>query len=134
MPCPPPTHIVMSPVVLSCQSRLLSIVFCRRAPVMPNGWPTAMAHSRSRITHTIARMEAAGYVVRGTTPEDGRGVVATMTETGYELLVKAAPCHVESVRRNLVDLVPAADFAAVGRVFDRVADHLVNRHPESEIR
>ena len=94
----------------------------------------AMAHSRSRITHTIARMEAVGYVVRGTTPEDGRGVVATMTETGYELLVKAAPCHVESVRRNLVDLVPAADFAAVGRVFDRVADHLVNRHPESEIR
>ena len=94
----------------------------------------AMAHSRSRITHTIARMEAAGYVVRGTTPEDGRGVVATMTETGYELLVKAAPCHVESVLRNLVDLVPAADFAAVGRVFDRVADHLVNRHPESEIR
>ena len=29
---------------------------------------------------------------------------------------------------------PAADFAAVGRVFDRVADHLVTRHPESEIR
>jgi hypothetical protein len=41
---------------------------------------------------------------------------------------------VESVRRNLVDLVPRADFAAVGRVFDAVADHLVTRHPESEIR
>jgi DNA-binding MarR family transcriptional regulator len=94
----------------------------------------AMAHSRSRVTHTVARMEAAGYVTRGTTPEDGRGVVATMTEQGYELLVKAAPCHVESVRRNLVDLVPGADFAAVGRVFDAVADHLVTRHPESEIR
>ena len=94
----------------------------------------AMAHSRSRVTHTIARMEATGYVTRGTTPEDGRGVVATMTEAGWELLVKAAPCHVESVRRNLVDLVPAADFEAVGRVFDRVADHLVTRHPESEIR
>ncbi|WP_439936672.1 MarR family winged helix-turn-helix transcriptional regulator [Nocardia sp. N13] len=94
----------------------------------------AMAHSRSRVTHTVARMEAVGYVTRGTTPEDGRGVVATMTEKGYELLVKAAPCHVESVRRNLVDLVPRADFAAVGRVFDAVADHLVTRHPESEIR
>ena len=34
----------------------------------------------------------------------------------------------------VVDLVPAEDFAAVGRVFDRVSDHLVNRHPESEIR
>ncbi len=31
------------PVDLSCQSRLLIIVFCRRAPVMPNGWPTAIA-------------------------------------------------------------------------------------------
>ena len=82
----------------------------------------------------VARMEAVGYVTRGTTPEDGRGVVATMTDMGYDLLVRAAPCHVESVRRNIVDLVPAEDFAAVGRVFDRVADHLVNRHPESEIR
>lgn len=94
----------------------------------------AMAHSRSRVTHTVARMEGAGYVTRGTTPEDGRGVVATMTEAGYDLLVRAAPCHVESVRRNVVDLVPAEDFAAVGRVFDTVADHLVARHPESEIR
>ena len=94
----------------------------------------AMAHSRSRITHTVARMEAVGYITRGTTPEDGRGVVATMTPAGYELLVKAAPCHVESVRRNMVDLVPEADFAAVGRVFDSVSDHLVTRHPESELR
>ena len=94
----------------------------------------AMAHSRSRITHTVARMEAVGYITRGTTPEDGRGVVATMTPAGYELLVKAAPCHVESVRRNLVDLVEPDDFAALGRVFDAVADHLVTRHPESEIR
>ena len=94
----------------------------------------AMAHSRSRVTHTVARMEAAGFITRGTTPEDGRGVVATMTPQGYELLVRAAPCHVESVRRNLVDLVPDADLAAVGRVFNSVADHLVTRHPESEIR
>ena len=37
MPWPPPTHMVIRPVVLSCQSRLLSMVFCRRAPVMPKG-------------------------------------------------------------------------------------------------
>ena len=94
----------------------------------------SMAYSRSRVTHTVARMENAGYVTRGTTPEDGRGVVATMTDTGHALLVRAAPCHVESVRRNMVDLVSAEDFIAVGRVFDAVADHLVMRHPESEIR
>ena len=94
----------------------------------------AMAHSRSRVTHTVARMETAGYIVRGTTPEDGRGVVATMTDKGHDLLVSAAPGHVESVRRNMVDLVDATEFLALGRVFDKVSDHLVTRHPESEIR
>jgi DNA-binding MarR family transcriptional regulator len=94
----------------------------------------AMAHSRSRVTHTVARMEKAGYIARNASPEDGRGVVAELTATGLELLQQAAPRHVEGVRRNLVDLVPAEDFAALGRVFDGVADHLVTRHPESEIR
>ncbi len=94
----------------------------------------ALAHSRSRVTHTVARMEALGYITRSTTPEDGRGVVATMTEQGHQLLVRAAPCHVESVRRNLVDLVSDDDFAAMGRVFNTVADHLVTQHPESEMR
>ena len=35
----------------------------------------ALAHSRSRVTHTVARMEKAGLVARSATPEDGRGIV-----------------------------------------------------------
>src|SRR5689334_23809018 len=34
----------------------------------------AMCHSRSRVTHTIARMERAGLVTRGASDTDGRGV------------------------------------------------------------
>ena len=94
----------------------------------------ALAHSRSRVTHTITRMERAGLVVRSTSPEDGRGVVATMTEKGYSLLVRVAPMHVNGVREHLVDLVSPEDFAAVGRVMNAVADHLVAAHPEMEIR
>ena len=40
----------------------------------------ALAHSRSRVTHTITRMERAGLVTRSSSPEDGRGVVASMTD------------------------------------------------------
>lgn len=94
----------------------------------------ALAHSRSRVTHTIDRMERAGYVVRGTTPEDGRGIVATMTDKGYDLLREAAPVHVEGVRSYLVDQVDAADFAALGRAMDAVTDHLISAHPEMDIR
>src|SRR6476660_3268740 len=46
----------------------------------------AMAHSRSRVTHTVKRMESAGLVERADATEDGRGVVCRMTEQGYERL------------------------------------------------
>ena len=94
----------------------------------------ALAHSRSRVTHTITRMEKDGLVVRSSSPEDGRGVVATMTDRGWDLLTRMAPLHVGGVRDHLVDLVSPEDFAAVGRVMNAVADHLVAGHPEMERR
>jgi DNA-binding MarR family transcriptional regulator len=94
----------------------------------------ALAHSRSRVTHTVARMEAAGLVQRSTSPEDCRGILATMTPKGHDLLVRVAPVHVTGVRDHLVDLVSPEDLAAVGRVFDAVSDHLVAAHPEMEMR
>ncbi len=94
----------------------------------------ALAHSRSRVTHTIARMEKAGLVERTVSPEDGRGILAAMTDKGYELLVRTAPVHVNGVRDHLVDLASAEDLAALGRVMDAVCDHLIAAHPEMEIR
>jgi DNA-binding MarR family transcriptional regulator len=94
----------------------------------------ALAHSRSRVTHTIDRMERAGHVVRGSTPEDGRGIVATMTDAGYALLEEAAPRHVEGVRAYLVDRVDGDDFRALGRAMDAVTDHLIGDHPEMDLR
>jgi len=76
--------------------------------------------SRSRLTHTVARMEAKGLISRLSCPSDRRGVIANLTDAGYELLVKAAPYHVESVRRVLVDPVSKADFTALGRVMQAV--------------
>lgn len=93
-----------------------------------------LAHSRSRVTHTIGRMERAHLVRREQSSEDGRGIVAVMTEEGHALLVRAAPVHVQGVRDHLVDLVSAEDFAAVGRVMNAVADNLVAAHPAREIR
>jgi DNA-binding MarR family transcriptional regulator len=79
-------------------------------------------------------MERAGLVRRSRSDEDGRGIIASLTDQGQDLLVRAAPTHVEGVRDHLVDLADDADLEAVGRVFDAVADHLVAAHPEMEIR
>ena len=95
----------------------------------------AMCHSRSRVTHTITRMERAGLVAREASSSDGRGVVAVMTARGRSVLEQAAPTHVRGVRAHLVDLATPEDFAALGRVFDEVSDRLlVEMPPGSDIR
>jgi len=94
----------------------------------------ALAHSRSRVTHTVTRMEKAGLVYRTSSPEDGRGIVCRLTDQGYDLLVSAAHVHVAGVRDYLVDRVEPADFAALGRVMDAVSDRLIACHPEMDIR
>jgi DNA-binding MarR family transcriptional regulator len=94
----------------------------------------ALAHSRSRVTHTVKRMEHAQLVLRTSSAEDGRGVVCAMTEKGHALLEQMAPTHVNGVRDYLVDLASPEDFEALGRVMNAVADKLVVAHPESEIR
>ncbi|SDL03630.1 transcriptional regulator, MarR family [Nocardioides sp. YR527] len=94
----------------------------------------SLAHSRSRITHTITRMERAGLVERRNSVDDGRGVVATLSDRGFELLREAAPVHVTGVRDYLIDLVSEEDFAALGRVMNAVSDHLISDRPGIEMR
>jgi DNA-binding MarR family transcriptional regulator len=91
----------------------------------------AMSHSRSRVTHTIARMEAAELVVRHASESDRRGVEAVMTDEGRRKLVEAAPTHVRGVRKHLVDIADRSDFAALGRIFNEVSDRLMHDKPKS---
>ena len=89
----------------------------------------AMSHSRSRVTHTIARMEGAGLVRRDASESDGRGVEAVMTDEGRRTLVEAAPTHVRGVRTHLVDVASPSDFSALGRIFNEVSDRLMRGKP-----
>jgi DNA-binding MarR family transcriptional regulator len=94
----------------------------------------SVAHSRSRVTHTIARMEKADLVVRCESPDDGRGVLAALTDHGFEVLEAAAHTHVTGVRRHLVDLASEDDFATLGAVMNAVTDQLIGGHEAMEIR
>lgn len=78
--------------------------------------------SRSRLTHTVARMEKQDLVERMSCGDDRRGVWAHLTPTGFELLRNAAPTHVESVRHIFVEAVNPDDFKAIGRGFQAVLD------------
>jgi DNA-binding MarR family transcriptional regulator len=76
----------------------------------------AVSHSRSRITHTIARLE-----------RDGRGVSAVLTDHGHDVLAQAAHTHVRGVHDYLVARCSREDLAAVGRVLEAVRTGLEGR-------
>ncbi|HRL50046.1 MAG TPA: MarR family transcriptional regulator [Propioniciclava sp.] len=81
---------------------------------------SAARQSRSRLTHTVSRMEKKGLIERAPCPEDRRGVIATLTPEGMDLLIAAAPEHVSSVRDVFVDIVAPEDFSALGRAMAAV--------------
>lgn len=62
-----------------------------------------VSHSRSRLTHTVGRLEKAGYVERTACTMDKRGVNCHLTQAGEEFLRTAAPIHLDGVRRHVID-------------------------------
>jgi DNA-binding MarR family transcriptional regulator len=79
-------------------------------------------HSRSRLSHTISRMEASGWVVREHCDADRRGTWATLTEEGFDVLAEAAKGHVEAVRSALFDPLSEDQVASLGSIMRTVRD------------
>jgi DNA-binding MarR family transcriptional regulator len=83
--------------------------------------------SRSRITHTVGRMEERGLVQREACLDDGRGVLCALTDAGFAVLEAAAPGHVEGVRRAMFDPLTPVDVEALGRALATVREELRRR-------
>jgi DNA-binding MarR family transcriptional regulator len=84
----------------------------------------ATGSSRSRLSHAVARLEESGWIRREDCPTDRRGQVATLTDTGFEKLVAAAPGHVEGVRRHLLDPLAPGQADQLRRISEALLDHL----------
>jgi DNA-binding MarR family transcriptional regulator len=82
--------------------------------------------SRSRLSHTVARLEGAGWVHREVCPSDRRGAFAVLTDAGFDALESAAPVHVESVRTHLFDQLEHHQLDELRAIGERILDHLVS--------
>lgn len=56
-----------------------------------------------RLSHVVRRLEDRGLVGRVPCPEDGRATNARLTHDGWDAIVAAAPGHVTTVRRHVLD-------------------------------
>ncbi len=84
----------------------------------------SVVSSRSRLTHTVARLEREGLVVRRACTRDGRGVECVLTDQGMTTLEAAAHTHVEQVRTHLLDAMTREQFLALGEALGQVSDRL----------
>lgn len=81
--------------------------------------------SPSRITRVVDQMSSVGLVERRR-PEtsDGRSTMAVLTEQGRSALRQAWPHHLESVRTLAFDHLSAEETRTLGRILERLADHV----------
>lgn len=79
-----------------------------------------VVQSRSRLTHTASRLEKRGWVVRESCLDDRRGVELVLTDPGWQAVQDMARVHVASVRRSVIDPVPAPLFKALGEAMDAI--------------
>jgi DNA-binding MarR family transcriptional regulator len=86
--------------------------------------------SLSRLSHVVSKLERRGWVARTPSPHSRRVTLVRLTEDGWQVLVTAAPGHVETVRSLVFEGLEREDVAAL----ERIAGHIVDRIEESRLR
>ena len=80
----------------------------------------ALHWEKSRLSHQLRRMETRGLIGKSSCPEDGRGVVFSLTPHGRDALEAAAPAHVAAVRALFADVLGPERLEALGAAADAV--------------
>jgi DNA-binding MarR family transcriptional regulator len=81
--------------------------------------------SRSRLSHSMSRLESLGWIRREACPSDRRGAFAVLTTEGFAALDEAAPIHVASVRSHLFDLLESEQLEQLRSISERLLEHLI---------
>jgi DNA-binding MarR family transcriptional regulator len=81
--------------------------------------------SRSRLSHSMARLESLGWIRREACQTDRRGAFAILTDAGFAAIEAAAPVHAEGVRAHFFDQLDGEQIEEMGRISMRVLEHLM---------
>jgi DNA-binding MarR family transcriptional regulator len=85
--------------------------------------------SLSRLSHVVSRLEGRGWVVRRPDPDDARATRAVLTDAGYEVVVAAAPGHVEQVRASVFDGLDRSEVPELRQLCEAILGQLEARRP-----
>jgi DNA-binding MarR family transcriptional regulator len=91
--------------------------------------------SPSGLTRRLDGLVAAGMVERVRCPTDRRGAFAVLTPAGRKRLQRAAPNHVEQVRRHFITRLSRKQLASLAEALEVIAEGAPpcpNERPRSE--
>lgn len=77
-----------------------------------------------RLSKVIDRLESQGFVERRACPGDGRATNAGLTEGGWAKVRRAAPGHVEAVRRYVIDPLSPEQIGQLAAIAERLLTEL----------
>lgn len=77
-----------------------------------------------RLSHVVTRLEQRGLLERRACADDRRAADVRLTDAGLDVLVAAAPGHVETVRRSVLDALSREQVARLREIADAVLERL----------
>jgi DNA-binding MarR family transcriptional regulator len=80
---------------------------------------------RSRLSHHARRMESRGLVASTLVARDRRATLIKLTPAGRRAIVKAAPGHVDLVRRLFFGGLPKDLLTPLSEALEAIYDHIV---------
>lgn len=80
--------------------------------------------TRSGLTRRMEGVLKKKLVTRVQSEDDGRVAYASLTPKGLELLKTAAPRHLESVRRLMIDLLTPTEIKSFASAFGKISENL----------
>ena len=95
--------------------------------------PSVLAHkvvfSRSRLTHTMKRLESRNLISRRPCQGDGRGGLVFLTDAGKRLFDEAALVQRDVIRRLFLNDITPEEIDMLTGLFSRVSDRIDNDMP-----
>lgn len=76
--------------------------------------------AQHNVSRLVDRLENAGTLARKPCPEDGRGVIATLTPAGRALLRRMWPVYARAIQRNLGEKLTAVQAASLDDLLGRL--------------
>ena len=113
------------------QFQLLARLADAHGPLTMTQLADGVVYSRSGLTYQAGLLEKAGLITRGSSPDDDRATLVTITGTGRALVGRVLPGHIQVVHRLLFEPLTHGDLHDLGDIMTRVRDHMRAQPPRS---